>query len=180
MSEFDTAAEAPVQVEEVGVFDGLPTPEDAHEAPLEGEAWNDEVDHKAVKQTTSDSMLPAGGYNTLPEMSLTRKKYDDGRRVANFFGTIVGCENRTEGRDGKIRFAISPDRRDKEGVEEAKPDIKSRLYAQAVTTYEKVLGSKPATIEDVLTFIRDNPVRLRLMQGDDDNVVLNIGAMRDS
>jgi len=157
--------------------DALP-PDEAHAAPMDGEAWSEGVDHEGVNATRKDSQLPGGSYNTVPSLSLSRKKYDDGRRVANFFGQIIGVESKNEGVEGRIRFAISPDRRDKL-EEEGKPDLKSRLYAQAVTTYERVMGVPAATIEDVLQFVANNPVRLRLMQGDEDNVVLNIGAIRE-
>ena len=153
-------------------------PDEAHAAPTEGETWDEQVDRQAVDQTRKDSQLPPGGYNTIPQLSLTRVKYDDGRRVAKFFGSVIGVDTKNEGQEGRVRFAVSPDRRDK--LEEpGKPDIKSRLYAQAVTTFERVTGSPAATIEDVLRFLQDNPVRVRLMQGDEDNVVLNIGPVKE-
>lgn len=163
-------------MEQENPLDAALPPDDAHAAPMDGEQWNESVDHEGVDRTRKDSQLPGGGYNTVPQLSLTRKKYDDGRRVASFFGPVIGVDSKNEGAEGRVRFAISPDRRDKE---DGSPDLKSRLYAQAVTTYERVTGSPAVLVEDVLRFLQDNPVRLRLMQGDEDNVVLNIGPVRE-
>lgn len=133
------------------------------------------IDMDEVAKTRKDSMLPVGTYTTTPPLTVTVKKSDEGRVILRAFGAITLGEN-----TGKIGFSASPIRKNKIVNDEdtGKPDYPSRLYVQLVKAFEDASGEKPGTLGDLKHYLENYPVRLRLGQGADDNMVYAIQGIK--
>jgi hypothetical protein len=157
------------------------------------------VDMDDVRRTEADSLRPVGTYVTGPKMSLSATRADDdakhpGRLNFRFFGpsTMVVDEaaskrlNLAVGTEvkGAFGFNISPERHNNDKGE---PDLTSKLWSQAVRAYEVASKSKPGNYGDVAHFLRDYPVKLRVIQmgtregdtGEPGNLVVAISAVRE-
>lgn len=146
--------------------------------------FNEHVEHEQVAKAASDLLLKEGTYTTVPALSLRLRKdpKDDNRPYADFYGPIqLGDEK------GRIGFRLSWVRRNKVDFNTKqvtdKPDAAYVKYGQAVKAFEAAYGHKANTIPEVLQYIRDFPVRLRVgvVGGEDDpkNYVFNISPVRE-
>lgn len=142
--------------------------------------------------------LPAGTYNSQPELALTIRSGSEesqhpGRKSARFYGFFIGQGVREEGEgqdrplmdpqpQGRAAFSVSWEYRDKinfqtKEVEEGKPDMASKLWHQACQLYRLVhqLDRKAQLdVPDVLTYLQKYSVAVRFMKGDDSNIALAI------
>lgn len=134
---------------------------------------NQQVSFEQVKQAEKDLLLPAGTYTSVPpfEVKFVRGN-QDGRPYARFWGNIFAAINRPDGTiedvQGKIGFSFSWQRKnriDREtGIDSGKPDNAYKLYVQAVNAFKRAYSEDPSTDGDVVKYVRDYPVRLRLIQ----------------
>lgn len=173
--------------------------------------WEGGIDNDELKRAAADLLLPVATY--LSKAPLTLSFNDqvgkfDGRpigAVAHFFGVIerpatdkdvVAGVAQKEGEiigRGIIGFNVSPLRvnaKDREGKDTGRPDRTFRLWMNAVTAYKLAYGADPQGKGDVLNFLRDYPVRLRVGQynvptennpepdGDPGNNVMAISAVK--
>lgn len=173
--------------------------------------WEGGIDNDELKKGAADLLLPVATYHTIPALTLSFNDQPgkfDGRpvgSVAHYFGQI---ERRATDKDvvagkaekegevigrGIIGFNVSPLRvnaKDKDGKDTGRPDRTFRLWMNAVTAYKVAYGQDPQSKGDVLNFIRDYEVRLRVGQynvptennpepdGDPGNNVLAISAVK--
>lgn len=140
---------------------------EAHELTLD-ELLEQQVAMDQVKQAEKDLLLPAATYTTVPALKLKLTRNDQGRQFARFFGGIVASLESGEEVKGNVGFSISwerANRLDREtGGDTGKPDNATKLYVQAVAAYKKAYGEAPSTTGDVIKYLRDYPVRVRVIQ----------------
>jgi hypothetical protein len=173
--------------------------------------WEGGIDNDELKRGAADLLLPVATYHTVPAITLTFNdqvgKFD-GRpvgSVARYFGQIIRLATEKDVAAGKavkegeqigqgfIGFGVSPLRvnaKDRDGKDTGRPDRTYRLWMNAVTAYKLAYGADPQSKGDVLNFIRDYPVRVRVGQynvptennpepdGDPGNNVLAISAIK--
>ena len=161
MSEFESGAEA-IEV----------TMDDLYAA---------EVDNDAQTKERMELLLPVGTYVTTPPFEFKLDTDKSGRKQARFFGKIVMGEVK-----GNLGMRLSWERRNKkilqDGVEvdTGKPDNSYKLYLQASKAFAAAYGREPKNAADVVTYLRDYPVRLRVIQlpDGDSNMVVSITPVR--
>ena len=175
--------------------------------------YDEGVDHDAVERVEADLLMPGGSYRTVPVLMLdvyeTKQGPHVGRRGFRFFGEIISSKplSRNNGGEptivnGRISFKASPERRNR--MEEirgddgrttykdtGKPDAESNRWANAVRAFTLAAGYKPGTNREVVEFIKNYPVGLRVGQigvpterrpdptGEPGNVVYSIFPLRD-
>jgi hypothetical protein len=149
------------------------------------EMWEGGIDQDELKRGAADLLLPVATYTTVPALTLTFNEEPgkfDGRpagSVARYFGQIERHANEKDvekglatkegeiiGR-GAIGFGISPLRvnsKDRDGKDTGRPDRAFRLWMNAVAAYKIAYGAEPQAKSDVLNFVRDYPVRIRVGQ----------------
>lgn len=141
--------------------------------------FNDEIDRETVDKAQKEMLLPVGTYTTTPPFTITKHgKYDDGRRFVRFFGTITMGDH-----TGRIGLGMSPDYRNAKdfetGEELEKPDSQYKLYVNAEKAFKAAYGREATTVSEVIAYVRDYPVRLRVFQtSSGDNRVANLSAVR--
>jgi hypothetical protein len=165
---------------------------------LESLFQDEVVNSEQVNQTIKDSSAPAGTYQSDPEvypLSVFPEVQEEKDVNGNVIGqrkcvTIMGLFTGTfEGKEvcTRIRFRLSPDYRQAKiyvddqwtGEFRDKPDSQSKLYAQSVKVYEAKMKEIPKTVLEVIEFLRENPFRVRTMQGrGGEPVVLAISPVR--
>ena len=159
-----------------------------------------ETDPEIEKKVAQSLELPAGTYNSQPELSLTIREggpdtQHPGRKSARYYGFFKGVGVREEGapgeRDlplmdpqpaGRAAFSVSWEYRDRvdyqtKEVQEGKPDMQSKLWHQACQVYRLVNQlDRKATVQvaDVVAYLQKYPVAVRFMKGDDSNIALAI------
>ena len=139
------------------------------------------LDMDDVRRTQADSLKPVGTYITstltlAPEVEGPLDYNGNpnprkGRVVFRYYGpavltatektapalkVAVGTEIK-----GYFTFRISPDRFN---WEDGSPDTQSKLWSQAVKAYQAAYKSDPTNHGQVAHFLRDYPVRLRVIQ----------------
>jgi hypothetical protein len=138
------------------------------------------VDQEKVSEIKKDSQMEEGTYvrSENPATVTLNKHPKTGRQGLAVFAGIENAKSK-----GAVRFRLSWERQNKVLRDEAtgeesdtgKPDLQSRLYAQAVDVYKRAHdGAAPGTIGDLATFLQQAPYRLKLMNGDESEVVLSI------
>ena len=149
--------------------------------------FQDEViNAEQVNQTIKDSGAPAGTYQSDPD-EYPLNAYPKERELKDVEGQVIGKRRSIDivglfsMKDTKtrIRFTISPDYAKKKiyvnnewtGEYLDKPDHQSKLYAQAVKTYEATVKEMPKSIPALVEFLTGTPIRVRTMQGDDGELV---------
>lgn len=156
-----------------------PTPETDGGGPSLDDLFEEGVTTQALEEAEQAMMLPEATYTTVPALTLTPRQNDAGRRYGRFYGKVVGEK------DGSVGFNISATFKNKfkDGQDQGTPDLQSRLFTQAVRTYETATGEKYDGSKEarkaVFEFIRDFPVRLRLIRGTDSPIVVSISPVRD-
>ena len=159
-----------------------------------------ETDPEIEKKVAQSLELPAGTYNSQPELSLTIREggpdtQHPGRKSARYYGFFKGVGVREEGepgeRDlpfmdpqpqGRTAFSVSWEYRDHidwetKVVTVGKPDNQSKLWHQACQVYRLVNQlDRKATVQvaDVVAYLQKYPVAVRFMKGDDSNIALAI------
>ena len=191
----DDATEGQIEVEAVPAGD--------FEAPTEptvDDLFQQFVSEEEVKQTEKDSILPQGTYTTIPEFKVTLGE-KDGRKNARLFGRIIKTDENGVETKGAIGYPLSWQRRNKlekikdettgvviEEKDTGKPDYLSKNFAQAVKAYTVAHGEAPTELDDqgnlnvnvgkVITYLRDYPHRLRVIQTqNNENMVVSISAV---
>lgn len=132
------------------------------------ELFEQQVKMDEVKQAEKDMLIPAATYTTVPALQVKKGVSEAGRPYVRFFGPIQAVIEATgEEVKANIGFAFShvrQNRIDKDGEDTGKPDNMTKLYTNAVAAYKKAYGENPATVNDVINYIRDYPVRVRVIQ----------------
>ena len=160
------------------------------------------TDPEAETKVAQALGVPAGTYNSQPELSMTlRVGADDalhpGRQSARFYGFFRGVNVKEEGSEeplnpqpaGRAGFDVSWDYRDKadfqtKEVMEGKPDNQSKLWHQACSTYRQTHGlarKEVVNIPDVLTFLQKYAVAVRFiyLEGRDDPLAVAISKAKE-
>ena len=172
------------------------------------------VNQEDVRQTQADSLKPVGSYVTLPTLNLQASRVDmtrnsvspsgaKDRLMFRFFGpaqmTVTEKNAKAAGQPagsivkGQFGFGISPERANKlkNGADSGEPDGASQRWAQAVKAYEVAYKAKPATMGDVVRYVQNYPVVIRVIQvgvpseaypepdGEPGNVVMAISPVRE-
>lgn len=141
----------------------LEVPEPSMEELFEAQVKMDEV-----KQAEKDLLLPVATYTTVPALQVKKGVSDNGRPYVRFFGPIQTVIEATgEEIKANIGFTFShvrKNRLDKDGEDTGKPDNMTKLYTNAVSAYKKAYSENPSTVNDVINYIRDYPVRVRVIQ----------------
>jgi len=149
------------------------------------ELWQGGIDKDELAKAQADLLMPIGTYETVPGLTMTFNEEADkfsGRpagTVAHYFGPV---ELRVTEKDvaknpsltigdviakGSQGFNISPIRvnaKDRTGKDTGRPDRAYRLWMNAVAAYKVAYGAEPSSKLEVLAFVRDYTVRLRIGQ----------------
>ena len=170
------------------------------------------VNQEDVRQTQADALKPAGSYVTQPVLNLQAARAEmtrgsvspqghKDRLMFRFFGqaqmTVTEKNAKATGLPvgtivkGQFGFGISPERADKTSGTGG-PDGASQRWAQAVKAYEFAYKTKPATMGDVVRYVQNYPVVIRVIQvgiptdnnpepdGEPGNVVMAISPVREA
>ena len=160
------------------------------------------TDPEAETKVAQALGVPAGTYNSVPEVSMTLRvaaadAQHPGRRSAHYFGFFKGAGVKEEGSDepmnpqpqGRAGFDVSWEYRDKvdfttKEVVEGKPDNQSKLWHQAAATYRKAngLGKKDVVeIPNVLSFLQKYAVAVRFiyLEGRDEPLAVAISKAKE-
>ena len=129
--------------------------------------------------------------------------FNAGRLVFRFFGPAVMTITEKNAKAlklapgvevyGQFGFGISPERRNavKDGVDQGTPDGASQRWAQAVKAYEVAYKAKPATVGDVVRYLQNYPINIRVIQigvptdrnpepdGEPGNIVMALSVVRE-
>ena len=131
------------------------------------ELFNQGINRDEVKKAERDLLLPAATYTTIPPLQLKLSQNDEGRPFARFFGLIQATVNDQEIRTN-IGFSLSWERMDRvdreTGESTGKPDNAYKLFTQAVGAYKKAYGEAAGSHGDVVKYLRDYPIRVRVIQ----------------
>ena len=141
--------------------------------------------------------IPAGTYNSAPELSITRRSAGDeamhpGRQSARFYGFFKGVAVKEDDvvldpqPQGRAGFEVSWQYRDKvnfetKEVQVGKPDNQSKLWHQAAGVYRQAnqLPRKSVVeINDVLDYIVKYPIAVRYIYLDGRDEPLAVAIMR--
>ena len=147
------------------------------------------VNEQDVRDIQEGVLKPNGSYTTIPVLNLqasrakvgefstlARGRNEDGRVVFRFYGPaqmIVDEKSAPRVKlpvgtivKGQFGFAVSPDRANKlkDGVDSGEPDGASQRWAQAVKAYEVAYKAKPASNGDVVRYLENYPVIIRVIQ----------------
>ena len=160
------------------------------------------TDPEAETKVAQALGIPAGTYNSVPEVSMTLRVADadaqhPGRQAAHYYGFFKGVEVKEEGSDtpmdpqpqGRASFDVSWEYRDKvdyktKVVVEGKPDNQSRLWHHAAALYRRANGlQKKAVVDipDVLTFLEKYAVAVRFiyLEGRDEPLAVAISQAKE-
>ena len=173
------------------------------------------VNQDDVRQTQADALKPYGSYVTLPVLNLQAGRQDvskssispagnKDRLTFRFFGPaqMTVTEKNTKSTKlpagsivkGQFGFNMSPERANKlkDGSDTGEPDGASQRWAQAVKAYETAYKAKPATFGDVVRYVQNYPVVIRVIQvgvptdnnpepdGEPGNIVMALSPVRET
>ena len=166
--------------------------------------FDQQVSDEDMRRIDADSLRPVGTYVTekLTMVFETEGPLDyagnpnprKGRSVFRFFGpaTMVVGEREaaalkaTVGTKitGYFTVRISPDRYN---WDDGSPDTQTKLWGMAVKAYKLAAGKATCSVREVVEYVRDYPVRLRVIQknvkedstGQPRNDVVAISAVRE-
>lgn len=166
-------------VEDTG-FTGSPSTSEAPPPEFTMDDLNEErVDQEKLKAAERDLALPVGTYTTVPPFNPTTELDKEGRKQVAFWGEVVTVEEGS-GREirGKTGFRLSwvrVNKVDENKIDTGKPDHKHKLYIQAHRTFCEASGNEAGTPAEVVDFLKNYQVRLRLIRTDDaKNIVVAI------
>jgi len=138
------------------------------------------IDEEETKAAERELLLPVGTYTTVPPFSPTVGKDKTGRPQVRLWGTVqLGDVT------GKIGFRLSWVRRNavdfETGAETDKPDRSYKNYIMAAKAFRAAYGQDPSNVGELITYLRDFPIRLRIIQtSDGENMPVTISAVRAS
>lgn len=140
--------------------------------------FQESVNEEEVKKAQAEMLLKQGTWTTTPPFTITKIGKDKNNRpFARFFGSITLGEE-----IGKIGVGMSwvhKFAKDKDGNETEKPDRSYKNYVMAHNAYKAAYGQEATSVGDVLKYVQDYPVRLRVIQtSDGENMVVAISAVR--
>ena len=139
-----------------------------------------ETDPESEKKVSQSLQLPAGTYNSQPELQMTLGRSDKtGRAYARYFGQFQGT-GEVAAASGKAGFGLSWEPRFKDDT--GKADNMTKLFNQASKTYRLAHGiaeHAPVPVADVLQYLQKYSVAVRFMQGDDDNIAVAISSAKE-
>ena len=135
--------------------------------------FEEPVDFASLDKLKRDAQPPAGQYLSIPTLDIKVYRGDDGRRVAMLSGLFTHAD---DGAEHRLRIRISPDRRDQRN-DSGKPDMASRLWAQARDAFKQVTGVEPTTERQIFEYLQNYPIKVRTMQGEDSPITLSIRAI---
>lgn len=160
--------------------EALPIPEEQQEGM--DALFEVAVNQETVDDIKKDSQLPEGNYvRTEDPATVTIQKHKvTGRSTFVIFAAVQSQKD--EKVKGRVRFRVSWERQNKivrdeatgEETDTGKPDIQSRLYANVVDAYKRVNGEPASNLGQLAQYLANAPYKLRLMNGDDSEVVLNL------
>lgn len=139
-----------------------------------------ETNIEVEKKVGQSTQLPAGWYNSVPELTMTLgKAKTTGRAYARFFGAFKPTAQNTSGREGKTGFGLSWEIKYNDT---GKADLMSRLWVSAAKTY-RVVHQLPedevVTVAAVLQFLQKYAVAVRFGTGNDDNITFQIAPIKE-
>ena len=144
------------------------------------------VDAEALKDAETRMALPTGPYVTIPPMVTTRFRSEDGRDTIKLWGKIVGADESGKEIKGSASFSVGWEPRNgvlfKDGVntgeDSGKPDSATKNYIQAKRAFKVAYGQEANNPGEVVHFLRDYAVRLRLINIEGKNIVVAISALK--
>ena len=160
------------------------------------------TDPEAETKVAQALGIPAGTYNSVPEISLTRRTAGEdtqhpGRKSAHYYGFFKGAGVKEEGTDepmipqpsGRASFDVSWEYRDRvdfqtKEVVAGKPDNQSKLWHQAAAVYRRANGlqkKEVVEIRDVLSFLEKYAVAVRFiyLEGRDEPLAVAISQAKE-
>ena len=160
------------------------------------------TDPEAETRVAQALGIPAGTYNSVPEVSMTRRvagadSQHPGRKAAHFYGFFKGAGVKEEGSDtpmdpqpqGRASFDVSWEYRDRvdfqtKEVVEGKPDNQSKLWHHAAAVYRRANGlpkKEVVEIRDVLSFLGKYAVAVRFiyLEGRDEPLAVAISQAKE-
>jgi hypothetical protein len=144
-----------------------------------------ETNPEAETKVEQSIQLPVGWYNSQPELAMTlgRSKARDGRpggrAYARFFGGFTPANGNGGGKAGKTGFAVSWEPRYNDT---GKADLMSRLWVAAKKTYcraHQIDEKASVPVASVLEYLSKYAVSVRFIQGDQDNMAVQIGSVKE-
>ena len=143
--------------------------------------FEQQIDHEDVRRTEADALRPVGTYTTGKLMMVREVEGEldyngnpnprKGRTVFRYFGpaslvvtektaptlnVVVGTEIK-----GFFTLRVSPERYN---WDDGSPDTQSKLWVQAVKAYSVAYGERATSVGQVVEFLREGPVRIRVIQ----------------
>ena len=148
--------------------------------------FNITVDAEALKDAETRMALPTGTYVTIPPMVTTRFRSEEGRDTIKLWGKVLGADESGKEIKGSASFSVGWEPRNgvlfKDGVntgeDSGKPDAATKNYIQAKRAFKVAYGQEANNPGEVVHFLRDYAVRLRLANFDGVNRVLAISALK--
>ena len=149
--------------------------------PTMDDLYEQQINYDDVRRTEADALRPVGTYTT-GQLSMVKEVEGEldysgnpnprkGREVLRYFGpaTLVADEktaptlNVAVGTEikGFFTFRMSSQRYN---WDDGSPDTQSKLWTQAVKAYSVAYGEKATSVGQVADFVRDTPVRIRVIQ----------------
>jgi hypothetical protein len=169
---------------ETAPSDALPIPEDQQEAM--DVLFSQSVNQETIADAKKDMQMEEGTYlRTEDPATVTIDTHPStGRKGFNVFGPFVNAKDPKI--KGRLRFRVSWERANKlvrddatgEEIDTGKPDIKTRLYVNLVDAYKKVHGEPPKNLGQLAQYLANAPYKVRTMNGDDSEIVLNLTPMK--
>ena len=143
--------------------------------------FTQQVDQDQVRKIEADSLKPVGTYTTAGLTMVAEREgpldYQGnpnprkGRPVFRYFGAgVMVVDEKTAAATkaavgtevkGFFTVRISPERH---SWDDGSPDTQSRLWVQAVKAYQVATKDTTPSVGQVVEFLRDYPVRLRVIQ----------------
>ena len=147
------------------------------------ELFHEEVKSDEVKKAQAEMLAPVGTYTTIPPFTMTKLGKDkNGRPFARFFGDAQFGDHKHKfglGLSWVRKNARVKDEATGELVESDKPDRSFKNYVMATNAYKAAYGEDPGSVGDVLKYLQDYPIRLRIIQtSDGENMVVAVSAVR--
>lgn len=136
-----------------------------HDALWE-QAYSDQ-DRTGIKKIAADNLMDAGSYMKVGTAFVTKKVDEKTGRPSARVMVRLATLNDPEKVVGIQFFSLSPvrvNRKTKEGEDTGKPDTASLLYQQTFNLFKKMAGREPENPTELLSFLEDQPYRVRVIQ----------------
>ena len=138
----------------------------------EKDIFDTAIDNKRAGEEEK-KLLPPQGWYTTEVGSVTVRAYKDekhdGRRVASFFGTLIN--NKDSEITTKQGFRLSPDYVESER-NPGQADWNHAMFLKARRAFIESTGTEPEKDGDVIRFMAEYPVQVRLSHTKDAEVMV--------